>query len=357
MEVIQPNLNLELPYQDGEDQDPTAADRKRDHIELAFQSQVASGELDRRFYYEPLMSAHPEKGSWPSFSFLGKTMRVPIWVSSMTGGTEKAHTINHNLARACREFGMGMGLGSCRPLLYSDERLADFAVRDIIGKEQLLLANLGIAQLEELIANEELDRLPQMLDKLQADGLIIHVNPLQEWLQPEGDRFRVPPLETIQIILDILGDIPVVVKEVGQGMGRESLKALLQLPLAAIDFAANGGTNFAKLELLRNTPLQQMVYTPLANVGHSATDMVEIVNDLVNEMGDKLLCRQLIVSGGVQNFLDGYYLTERLQLPAIYGQASAFLRHAQGSYEDLRLYTEAQVRGLEVARAFLRIRD
>ena len=357
MDVIQSDLDIELPYQENGDNDPNAANRKRDHIELAFQSQVASGELDRRFYYEPLLAGHPEEGSWPAMSFLGKEMKVPIWVSSMTGGTEKAFAINHNLARACREFGMGMGLGSCRPLLYSDERLADFDVRDMIGEEQPLFANLGIAQLEELIEADELTRLTEMLHKLRADGLIIHVNPLQEWLQPEGDRFRRPPLEVIRIVLDFLPGYPVIVKEVGQGIGRESLRELLQLPLGAIDFAANGGTNFAKLELLRNHPLQQLVYGSLANVGHSAGEMVQMVNELQEELGDeKVQCRQIIVSGGIQSFLDGYYLTESLNLPAIYGQASAFLRHAQGDYEDLRQYTEAQVRGLELARAFLRVR-
>ncbi|MCB0639784.1 MAG: isopentenyl-diphosphate delta-isomerase [Lewinella sp.] len=339
-----------------DDDDPTAADRKQDHIELAFQSQVAAEALDTRFSYEPLLSAHPAEGSLPAFPFLGKVMRAPIWVSSMTGGTEKAHAINHNLARACREFGLGMGLGSCRPLLYSDERLADFDIREVIGEEQPLLANLGVAQLETLIREKALWRIPAMIEKLRADGLIIHVNPLQEWLQPEGDRFTQPPLDTIRTILAELPELPVVVKEVGQGMGEASLRALLQLPLAALDFAANGGTNFAKLELLRNTPLQQMVYGKLAHVGHSAAEMVDLTNELLAELGDEVRCQQIIVSGGVRHFLDGYYYTQKLALPAVYGQASAFLRYAQGNYEDLQLYTAAQVRGLELAQAFLRVR-
>jgi len=121
--------------------DTNAVARKRDHIELAFQSQINEGLLDKRFYYEPLLAGHPKHGSYPSFQFLGKTMRVPLWVSSMTGGTQLAHTINHNLARACREFGMGMGLGSCRSLLYTDDTLADFNVRKIIGDDLPLFAN------------------------------------------------------------------------------------------------------------------------------------------------------------------------------------------------------------------------
>lgn len=338
------------------DNDPTAAERKKDHIELAFQSQITAATLDPRFYYEPIIAAHPDDKPDEGFSFLGKTMRLPLWVSSMTGGTEKAQRINHNLARACREFGMGMGLGSCRPLLYSDERLSDFAVRPLIGKEQLLFANLGIAQLEQLVADEELWRINTMLEKLEADGLIIHVNPLQEWLQPEGDRFLHAPLVTIKAVMEGLPDLPIIVKEVGQGMGKESLRALLQLPLAAIDFAASGGTNFAKLELLRSDPLQHQVFEPLARIGHGANEMVEMVNALKQELGPQVKCDHIIISGGVQNFLDGYYLTEKIQFKSIYGQASAFLRHAQEDYEQLQTYVQAQARGLKVAKTFLRLK-
>lgn len=336
-------------------EDPTASSRKRDHIELAFNSQVASGQLDRRFYYEPLLAAHPEAGSIPKLSFLGKTMRVPIWVSSMTGGTDWAHTINHNLARACREFGMGMGLGSCRSLLYSDENLKDFDVRDQIGDEQLLFVNLGVAQVEQLLNEKELDRINDLVHKLRADGLIIHVNPLQEWLQPEGDRFSKAPIEVIEAVLSAV-DKPIIVKEVGQGMGRDSLRALMRLPLAAIDFAANGGTNFARLEMLRGEEGKATIYEQLAYVGHSAADMVEITNALLVEMGNEAKCKHFIISGGVKTFLDGYYLTNRLDADAVYGQASSFLRHARGSYEELQPYVAAQVEGLELAHAFLRLR-
>lgn len=335
--------------------DPTAEERKRDHIQLAFNSQVKSEELDPRFFYEPLQSPHPQLGSWPSFSFLGHTFKAPLWVSSMTGGTAMARIINQNLARACGEFGMGMGLGSCRSLLYSDDVLADFAVKPLMNG-QPLFANLGIAQLEQLIERNELYRIKVMLDKLDADGLIIHVNPFQEWLQPEGDRFQQAPLTTIEKILEYL-EMPVIVKEVGQGMGPDGLKALLQLPLAAIDFAAGGGTNFAKLELLRDTEAKQLIYGQLAKVGHSAAEMVNFVNQLLPELGNKVQCQSIIVSGGVQNFLDGYYLINKVQMPAIYGQASGFLKHAQGDYEPLRTYIAAQIEGLELAQAFLKVRN
>jgi len=344
--------SINMPFTD----DPTAEERKKDHIELAFKSQVGVTQLDKRFYYEPLFAAHPIKGTpYGNISFLGKKMKAPVWVSSMTGGTKMANTINHNLAKVCGEFGMGMGLGSCRSLLYSDEYLKDFNVRHLIGANNPLYANLGIAQLEQLIAQNELYRVHQLIDKLAADGLIIHINPFQEWMQPEGDIYQRSPLETISTILEKV-DVPIIVKEVGQGMGYKSLKALLKLPLAAVDFAASGGTNFSMLELLRSDPKKQAAYTNLAQVGHAAEEMVLLTNQIQEELGDKMLCQQIIISGGVKDFLDGYYLINKINCNAIYGQASGFLKHAQGGYDALYQHVERQIEGLKLAKAYLTLK-
>ena len=108
-----------------------SSQKKKAHIDLAFKSQTGIETLDRRFTYEPLLNPHPS-GVFKPFPFLGKTMRVPVWVSSMTGGTDAALTINRNLARACREFGMGMGLGSCRVLLEDNMNPEHFYLRKYI---------------------------------------------------------------------------------------------------------------------------------------------------------------------------------------------------------------------------------
>lgn len=336
------------------DKDPTAADRKQDHIELALQSQVVA--LDQRFYYEPMLAAHPAVGSLAPIPFLGKQLRAPLWVSSMTGGTEMALTINENLARACAEFGLGMGLGSCRSLLYDNKRLSDFNMRPIVGKEQLLFGNLGLAQLQTLFQEDSIHRIDRLVEMLDLDGLIIHINPLQEWLQPEGDRFSESPLATIERLVAAYPQLPLIVKEVGQGFGPASLRALFQLPLAAIDTASGGGTNFAKLELLRSDVAKQAAFTPLAAVGHTALEMTNFVNDLLRNSAQAPACQQLIISGGIRNFLDGYYLTEHVEMPAIYGMASAFLQHARGEYAALQAFVAGQIRGLEMAHTFLTIR-
>lgn len=335
--------------------DPTAVSRKKDHIELALRSQVSAAALDGRFYYEPMLAAHPQSGSLAPTPFLGKTLRTPIWVSSMTGGAEKAGLINHNLARACAEFGMGMGLGSCRQLLYSDQYFADFDVRSLIGDDLPLYANLGIAQIEKLLAQNETNRIHDMAGALRADGLIVHVNPLQEAMQPEGDVFSRPPIDTIRDLLDKIS-LPIIVKEVGQGFGPSSIRALLQLPLAAIEFAAGGGTNFAKLELLRSDFNKQVVFEKISMVGHNADEMTGWLKTAVAELGTDCKVGNVIISGGVADFLDGYYLIRKAALPAVYGQASGFLRHAQEDYESLRSFAAAQIRGLELAYAFLHIK-
>ena len=327
--------------------------RKKDHIELAFRSQTTTPEMDRRFHYEPMLSAHPPAGLQP-FTFLGREHRVPMWVSSMTGGTRLAGTINRNLARACNEFGMGMGLGSCRIIMDDDTYFGDFNMRPVIGEDLPLWANLGIAQIEGLVREGSTGKAVALVEKLRADGLIIHVNPMQEWFQPEGDILKESPLETIKNFLEEFPH-PVIVKEVGQGMGPESLRQLLRLPLQAIEFAAFGGTNFARLELLRNEDASGPLFEPLSMIGEDARSMVEALNRIVEE--EEPVCREIIISGGIRSFLDGYYLVRKSALPAIYGMASTFLKYAREDYDQLREFIRSQVRGLEMAYAYLTIRE
>jgi len=327
--------------------------RKSDHINLALKSQTLVNEVDNRFYYEPMISGFPLK-PLERIPFAGKELKVPIWISSMTGGHVLSGTINRNLAMACKEFGMGMGLGSCRMLLREETYFDDFDVRSIIGDENPLFANLGIAQIEEMIEKKETDQLRRLIDRLKADGLIIHVNPLQEWVQPEGNIIYHPPLETIEKLLEII-DFKLIVKEVGQGFGPQSIRRLLQLPLTAVEFGAFGGTNFSKVEIQRNPILKHELHQPFVNVGVTAEEMVNLVNDMVMNGAD-FACNQLIISGGIHNYLDGYYLTQKSVLPAIYAQGSAFLMYSQGEYADLQQFVAAQIEGYRMALNFLTLK-
>jgi len=334
--------------------DPNASRRKSDHIELAVRSITKESEKDNRFYYEPFLAAHPAKTDKLPLSFLEKHLDYPIWISSMTGGTEKAKLINENLAKIAGHFKLGMGLGSCRSLLFSDEYLKDFSVRKHLG-DQPLYANLGIAQVEELVETDSLDKISELLKKLDADGLIIHINPFQEFIQPEGDHIRTNPELTLNKVLDKL-NISIIVKEVGQGLGPASLKSLMQMPLDAIEFGAFGGTNFSTLELSRTSEMPRAQFRSLSYIGHSAAEMIEMVNEIKTELGDRVISKDFIVSGGIRNFLDGYYGIQKMESNAVYGMASGFLKYALKPYDQLLEQVEKHIDGLKMANAFLRVK-
>jgi len=329
--------------------DPTAASRKEDHIKLAFDS--ATSAQDSRFFYEPILNGHPDEKKDFSVTIAGKKMLFPIWISSMTGGTERAAKINKNLAKACEKYGLGMGLGSCRQLLNDDKRFLDFDIRSLMPNAPMF-ANLGIAQIEELIRDDAIEKVEKLVEKLDADGLIIHVNPLQEWMQPEGDKIHEAPIVSIKHLLDKV-NFPIMVKEVGQGMGPKSLQTLLSLPLEAIEFGGHGGTNFSKLELMRANRLKMEVYEKVANLGHSAKEMVKFCNQIIRQKHIEIKCNHIIVSGGVKDFLDGYFLIKNVLHSSIYGQGSSMLRYATESEDALNSYIEMQIDGFRMANALL----
>lgn len=340
-----------VEYMASNHKDINASSRKKDHIGLAFDSNVAADKRDTRFFYEPAINDMNDHANGIGLHFLGANMEAPIWVSSMTGGTAMASHINQNLAKACHEFGLGMGLGSCRQLLDSDEYLKDFDVRETIGI-QPLYANLGIAQVIDLVRKEQYNKLANLVQKLRADGLFIHINPMQEWIQPEGDIIDMNPITCIQKVIDNV-DTKIMVKEVGQGFGPQSLRALLDLDIAGIELAGFGGTNFARLETLRR---EKPYHAELINVGHTAEEMVDFLNEW-SSIDNKYLNKNIIISGGISDYLTGYYLNQKCSFPSVYGQASSFLKMATGDYKKLANYVEEQIKGYKIASQYLRIAE
>lgn len=346
---------LRIPMQEpspGNSFEETAS-RKDLHLDLALESQHRF--IDGRFNYEPMLAAHPDKAETWAVDFGGKPMRFPIWVSSMTGGTSKTNEVNRRLAGMVKQFGFGMGVGSARIAVEDSSREADFHLRPLLGDSAPFYLNFGIAQIEKFLQSGEMYKLKAFAGRINADGFIIHVNPMQEWMQPEGDRITKPPLTTIKNFLNELPDASLIVKEVGQGFGPESMKALLTLPLTAVEFAAAGGTNFAKLELLRDKVKSEFLF-PFVSVGHTATEMVDILNSAVVELGRQVRCGKVIISGGLQNFLDGYYLIKKSKIEAVYGMASAFLKQALVSQEALNEFAAYQTEGLLLARQYLKLK-
>ena len=326
--------------------------RKSDHIELAFKSVPSSKHELSSCNYEPLFAAHPLFGSSKK-TFLDFEFGLPLWVSSMTGGTAKALKINQNLARACKEFKMGMGLGSCRPLLDSNERFEDFNVRELMG-DSPLYTNFGIAQLENLLEENNIKKIDEVTSSLQADGIIIHINPLQEWAQPEGDRYKNPPIDTIQSVLDATS-LPVIVKEVGQGFGPKSLAALLKLPLAAIELAGFGGTNFTILEHARLSQSSTVKIGPkelFGHIGHTPMEMISWINEIVGR--ERVQCDNIIISGGVKDPITAHNLMQECQLNSVVGMASELLKYSMGEYEELQNYINELQESFDLAKAYIR---
>lgn len=334
-------------------QNPDADKRKADHIDLTFQSQMTGIQSDQRFYYEPV-TGNSLTDIDLSLNFLNVEFGAPVWISSMTGGAQRAKTINTNLAKLCKKYKLGMGLGSCRQLLDDDTYFSDFDLREHIG-DRPFFVNLGIAQLERLVHENQISKISELIKKLKADGLIIHVNPLQEFMQPEGDKLQNSPIWTIKKVIDKV-QTRIIVKEVGQGMGPKSLQTLLSLPLDAIETAAFGGSNFSKLESLRQQNDLAQQYSDLVRVGHSAEEMIGYINKLIIEPESNVSCRNIIISGGIKSFLDGYYYMEIIKMPAIYGMASQFLKYAMVSFDVLDEYMSLHIEGLKMAKAFLKVK-
>ncbi len=214
-----------------------------------------------------------------------------------------------------------------------------------------LFANFGIAQLEQLIEASQLNKITDILKKLQADGLVIHVNPLQEWAQAEGDRYKKPALDTIRICAESI-DTKIIVKEVGQGMGPQSLKALLDLPITGIELAAYGGTNFSILENRRacGDSHNESPASAFAYIGHTAEEMIAHLNALhAKTRSDK----HIIISGGVKDPLNGHILRQSCAMPSAIGMASGVLKHAMGDYETLQAYLTQVRESFAMAQAFV----
>ncbi len=333
--------------------DADSFQRKVGHIALAESSQTSTVTKDPRFYYEPLLY-HQEKIDL-SRTVAGKKVSYPLWISSMTGGTEIAKNINQNLALTAKEFGLGMGLGSLRPLLNSNSRIADFEVRKYLGPDLPLMGNIGIAQIEELMDHSKLHLIDELCKNLELDGLFIHINLLQEWFQPNGDVVLRSPVELLKIALDKI-KAPIFIKEVGHGFGPKSLAQLFDLPIRGIEFGAFGGTNFSLIEEKRKS--EKDLTHPLIYVGHSYDEMMDsLINLYLNrpDIQNKINESTLIVSGGIRNFLDGYFAIEKMSgvNSVLYAHAKEFIIRAH-SKELLNTFVTQELKGLDMAHRVLK---
>ena len=190
-----------------------------------------------------------------SVEFLGKRLDAPLVIAAMTGGHEDAFEINAILARAAQRYGLAMGLGSQRAALKNPELAYTYEVARAEAPNGFLIANIGVAQLIRQSEGQPAmsrDGIQRAIDMLRADALAVHLNFLEEVVQPEGDRRAAGCREALSALIASLGaEIPVVVKETGAGISTTVADWIAKAGAAAIDVGGRGGTSFAALEARR----------------------------------------------------------------------------------------------------------
>ncbi|WP_419419273.1 type 2 isopentenyl-diphosphate Delta-isomerase [Legionella sp. D16C41] len=270
--------------------------RKEDHIELALLSSNQASEFNIfdqvSLQHEALPDLNFNDLSITSQRF-GQVVSKPFLVSSMTAGHRRAKAINQTLLAACAQSGWAMGVGSQRRELFDNDAANEWHSLRIDFPEVDLFSNLGIAQLLET----SLTQIMKLTDVLQAKGLIIHCNPLQEVIQPEGTPFFKGCWQKLERLVKDL-PLPVIVKETGCGFSIPTLKRLNDIGVAAVDVSGLGGTHWGRIEGCRSSGmLQEKVATTFKNWG------ITTVNSVLNATAVSP-CFEIWGSGGVRHGLD-----------------------------------------------------
>ena len=319
---------------------PQTERRKADHIRINLEEDVQFPHLTTglerwRFMHQAL----------PELDFaaidtrvqvFGKTLAAPLLISSMTGGTAQARAINRALAQGAQATGIAMGVGSQRAMI-EDPSLADtFRVRDV-APDILLLANLGAVQLNYGYGVDECRRA---VEAIQADALILHLNPLQEALQPEGDGNFAGLLSKIEAVCGAL-DVPVIAKEVGWGISPRAARQLADAGVAVIDVAGAGGTSWSAVESHRtDSEHQRQVALAFADWGISTAESIRYVRETAPDV-------LIFASGGLR---DGIDVAKCMALGAtLGGLAGPFLHAAVVGAASVQALAEALIAQLRVA--------
>jgi isopentenyl-diphosphate delta-isomerase len=257
-----------------------------------------------------------------STTFLDHPLEAPILISSMTGGTDLAKTINFRLAALAQQYKLAMGVGSQRVAIEHPDLADSFRLR-AIAPDALLFANLGAVQLNYRYGIDECLRAVELLE---ADALILHLNPLQEAVQTRGDTNFRGLLDKIAIVCDTL-PIPVIAKEVGNGISPTMAEKLIAAGVAAVDVAGAGGTSWAKVEGERaQDAKQRRLGTTFSDWGIPTAECITQIREIAPSI-------PLIASGGLRNGLD---IAKAIALGAdLAGLALPFLQAANESEDAL----------------------
>ncbi len=316
-------------------------DRKDEHLSVVLeqrhrQSGKSTGFESVEFVHCALPEIHFDDIDVTT-SFLGKRISAPLLVSSMTGGPARAAAINENLARACEALKLPFAVGSQRVAL--EEREAGGLTRKLreLAPSVPILGNLGAAQFNRGYGADEALKAVEMID---ADGLYIHLNPLQEAVQPEGDRDWSGLFAKIAAVAEAL-PVPVAVKEVGSGISASLARRLVEAGITIIDVAGAGGTNWAAVEAARiEDPDRARLANAFADWGIPTADAV---------LGARAVCPDatIIASGGIRSGID---IARAIRTGAdLAGQAAALLHAANSSPDAMIRHFETTIQELRVA--------
>jgi isopentenyl-diphosphate delta-isomerase len=315
-------------------------DRKDSHLALCLTEDVellgAGGFAELRFEHDALPEVDLASVG-TEVELLGKRLAAPILVASMTGGTPCAGEFNRRLALAAAACGLGMGLGSQRKLLERPDLAPTFDARAAAPGLPLLVGNLGAVQLNCGVGAAELRRL---VAAAGCDAFFLHLNPLQEAIQPEGDTRFGGLLARIAEVAPQVG-VPVLLKEVGAGISRVTARKIRELPVAGVETAGVGGTSWSRIESLRTAdPVQRTTGELFARWGVPTAESIALCRE---ELPDRIV----IGSGGIRT---GIEAAKALALGAdAVSLALPILRAAERSVDEAVLALRRVIEELRTA--------
>lgn len=318
--------------------------RKVDHLKIATseKSQVGDPGFDKyRFIHNTLPEINFDNINTTT-TFLGKKVSSPFFISCMTGGIAEGKKINRNLAKAAQKYGIAMGVGSQRVAIEHPELESLFKAREV-APDIPLLANVGLVQLNYGFGLKEYQRCVDMID---ADALVVHMNPIQEIIQPEGNRNWKNLLPKLEKIVGKLS-VPVIAKEVGFGLSEDVVRRLYNIGVRIFDTAGWGGTSWALVEGYRgkaDTALGEL----FGQWGIPTAESIKMCSQIRSKL--KIKDRRLMTilgSGGVRNGVD---MAKALALGAdLVGVASPFAKAALISEEEVEKLIEKYAFELKVS--------
>jgi isopentenyl-diphosphate delta-isomerase len=320
-----------------ENSSPGIQKRKADHLALC-----ASGEVEFRnkgtlldevmLVHDALPDRHFDEVDL-STKLLGKTLKAPVVISGMTGGTAEASAINKDLARAAEALGLGFGLGSQRAMVIAPDLTWTYEIRDV-APTALVMGNLGLVQARAMSTGA----IKELCATIGVDALCVHLNPSMELIQPGGDRDFRSGRETLKRLHGELG-IPIVVKETGAGLSRRVGLAAKSIGISAVDTSGAGGTSWVGVETKRAEGAAQKLGEELWDWGIPTAASVGMLADLGLD---------IIATGGLRS---GQDVSHALALGATAGGLAApcLRAHKDGGYDGVIAFLEHVIAGVRAA--------